>query len=124
MQLGMVGLGRMGSDMTKRLARDGHEVKTYDPKVESTAETLAELAKQLETPRRVLDDGAGRRDHREHVPEAARASLEPGDMIVDGGNSNFRDSQRRYKEAREREGLASSTSASRAASGGSRSASA
>ena len=41
MQLGMVGLGRMGSGMTKRLERHGHEVKTYDPNVDSTAKTLA-----------------------------------------------------------------------------------
>jgi 6-phosphogluconate dehydrogenase len=40
MKLGMVGLGRMGSGMTERLSRDGHEVLTYDPRVESTAESL------------------------------------------------------------------------------------
>ena len=50
--------------------------------------------------------------------------LEPGDTIVDGGNSNFRDSQRRYKEAREGEDLVRRRAASRAASGGSRSATA
>ena len=43
MQLGMIGLGRMGGNMTKRLAGDGHDVKTYDPGVESTASSLAEL---------------------------------------------------------------------------------
>ena len=47
----MIGLGRMGSGMTERLRRDGHEVMTYDPNVESTAESLAELATQLEPPR-------------------------------------------------------------------------
>ena len=41
MQLGMVGLGRMGSGMTKRLEEHGHEIKTYDPNVPSTAKTLA-----------------------------------------------------------------------------------
>src|SRR5207244_10726765 len=51
MQLGMVGLGRMGSGMTERLERDGHEIKTYDPKVPSTAGSLQELASQLEPPR-------------------------------------------------------------------------
>ena len=44
MQLGMIGLGRMGGNMTKRLAERGHDVKTYDPQVESTAKTLDELA--------------------------------------------------------------------------------
>ena len=44
MQLGMIGLGRMGSSMTKRLEQHGHEVKTYDPQVTSTAKTLGELA--------------------------------------------------------------------------------
>ncbi|MBA2358685.1 MAG: 6-phosphogluconate dehydrogenase, partial [Actinobacteria bacterium] len=53
MILGMVGLGRMGGNMTERLRRDGHEVRTFDPKVESTAGTLAELAGQLEPPRAV-----------------------------------------------------------------------
>src|SRR6185295_16787992 len=53
MQLGMVGLGRMGSGMTKRLEDHGHEIKTYDPNVPSTAKTLGTLAKQLETPRHV-----------------------------------------------------------------------
>ena len=53
MQLGMVGLGRMGSGMTKRLQQAGHDMKTYDPNVESTAKTLGALAKQLEAPRHV-----------------------------------------------------------------------
>ena len=53
MQLGMVGLGRMGSGMTKRLEKFGHEVKTYDPQVDSTAKTLGALAKQLDAPRHV-----------------------------------------------------------------------
>ena len=51
MQLGMIGLGRMGGNMTKRLAERGHDMKTYDPQVESTATTLEELAAQLAAPR-------------------------------------------------------------------------
>jgi 6-phosphogluconate dehydrogenase len=101
MQLGMVGLGRMGSGMTKRLERDGHEVKTYDPKVKSTAKTLGALAKQLEVPRHVwmmVPSGKITED----TFQKLLGILEPGDTIVDGGNSNFRDSQRRYKEARKR----------------------
>ena len=51
MQLGMIGLGRMGGNMTKRLEEHGHDVKTYDPQVESTAATLEELRDQLDAPR-------------------------------------------------------------------------
>jgi 6-phosphogluconate dehydrogenase len=99
MQLGMVGLGRMGSGMTKRLEREGHELETYDPKVDSTARTLRALAKQLEAPRHVwLMVPSGKIT--EDTFQKVLGILEPGDTIVDGGNSNFRDSQRRYKEAR------------------------
>jgi 6-phosphogluconate dehydrogenase len=101
MQLGMVGLGRMGSGMTKRLEQAGHEIRTYDPNVESTAKTLRALAKQLAAPRHVwMMVPAG--DITEKTFQQLVGILEPGDTIVDGGNSNFRDSQRRYKEARKR----------------------
>jgi 6-phosphogluconate dehydrogenase len=101
MQLGMVGLGRMGSGMTGRLQQDGHDVKTYDPKVESTAGSLEELASQLEAPRAVwLMIPAGKIT--EDAFQELLGVLEPGDTIVDGGNSNFRDSQRRHAEAAER----------------------
>ena len=101
MQLGMVGLGRMGSGMTKRLAKFGHDVKTYDPRVASTAKTLRELAKQLDAPRHVwLMIPAGKIT--EETFQKLLGILEPGDTIIDGGNSNFRDSQRRYAEARKR----------------------
>jgi 6-phosphogluconate dehydrogenase len=99
MQLGMVGLGRMGSGMTKRLEREGHEIKTYDPNVDSTAKTLRALAKQLEPPRHVwlmVPSGKATED----TFQKLLGILEAGDTIVDGGNSNFRDSQRRYAEAK------------------------
>jgi 6-phosphogluconate dehydrogenase len=100
MQLGMVGLGRMGSGMTKRLEENGHEIKTYDPKVPSTAKTLGALCKQLAAPRHVwLMIPAG--EITEKAFQQLLRLLEPGDTIVDGGNSNFRDSQRRYKDARQ-----------------------
>ena len=101
MQLGMVGLGRMGSGMTKRLAGHGHELKTYDPNVESTAKTLRALVKQLEPPRHAwLMVPSGKIT--EDTFQKLLGLVEPGDTIVDGGNSNFRDSKRRYAEARKR----------------------
>jgi 6-phosphogluconate dehydrogenase len=99
MQLGMVGLGRMGMGMTKRLQQAGHDIKTYDPNVKSTANTLGALAKQLETPRHVWMMVPSGKITEDTFQKLLRV-LEPGDTIIDGGNSNFRDSQRRYKEAR------------------------
>jgi 6-phosphogluconate dehydrogenase len=101
MKLGMVGLGRMGAGMTERLRLGGHEVQTYDPKVESTAGSLEELVAQLEPPRVLwLMIPAG------EITEAAfqelLGRLEQDDIVVDGGNSNFRDSQRRARDAAER----------------------
>ncbi|MBA3433586.1 MAG: decarboxylating 6-phosphogluconate dehydrogenase [Actinobacteria bacterium] len=99
MKIGMVGLGRMGSGMTRRLEAAGHEIATYDPKVDSTAKTLRALAKQLEPPRHVwmmVPSGKITEDTFQKLVKI----LEPGDTLVDGGNSNYRDSQRRYKEAR------------------------
>jgi 6-phosphogluconate dehydrogenase len=89
MQLGMVGLGRMGAGMTKRLADRSHDMKTYDPNVESTAGSLEELASQLDPPRSVWM----------MVPAAIVDSviadlaphLEKGDTIIDGGNSYYVD---------------------------------
>jgi 6-phosphogluconate dehydrogenase len=101
MKLGMVGLGRMGAGMTERLRRDGHEVSTYDPNVESTAGSLVELIRQLERPRAVwLMIPAG--EVTEMAFQELKELLGDGDTIVDGGNSYFRDSQRRAGEAAER----------------------
>jgi len=98
-QLGMIGLGRMGGNMTKRLEERGHEVKTYDPQVESTASTLEELRDQLTAPRSFwMMVPAGK------ITEDTFQTLlglgAEGDVIVDGGNSNFHDSQRRYADAK------------------------
>jgi 6-phosphogluconate dehydrogenase len=98
-KLGMVGLGRMGSGMTRRIEAAGHEVATYDPNVKSTAKTLGALAKQLEPPRHVWVMVPAGKVTEDTFRKLLRI-LEPGDTIIDGGNSNFRDSQRRYKEAR------------------------
>jgi 6-phosphogluconate dehydrogenase len=99
MQLGMIGLGRMGGNMTKRLEERGHDMKTYDPQVPATASSLEELRDQLAAPRSfwmMVPAGA--------VTEGTFQTLlgvaAPGDVIVDGGNSNFHDSQRRYGDAK------------------------
>src|SRR4051812_12573932 len=98
MQLGMIGLGRMGGNMTKRLEERGHDVKTYDPGVDSTAGTLEELRNQLTAPRTFwMMVPAGKIT--EDTFQSLLGLAEPGDVIVDGGNSNFRDSQRRCDEA-------------------------
>jgi 6-phosphogluconate dehydrogenase len=101
MQLGMIGLGRMGNGMTERLREAGHDVATYDPAVESrTASSLEELKSQLDAPRAfwmMVPAGKVTEDVFQDLLQIA----DKGDSIVDGGNSNFRDSQRRHREAAE-----------------------
>ena len=102
MQLGMVGLGRMGGNMAQRLKADGHDVPGYarSDSPEKTADSLQELVGQLEPPRVVwlmIPAGAPT----EQAFKELLGLLEAGDTIVDGGNSNFRDSQRRAADARE-----------------------
>jgi 6-phosphogluconate dehydrogenase len=95
----MIGLGRMGNGMTERLREAGHDIRTYDPKVEErTAGSLEELKSQLDAPRAFwMMVPAG--DVTEAVFRDLLELADEGDTIVDGGNSNFRDSQRRYREA-------------------------
>ncbi|UNK70722.1 phosphogluconate dehydrogenase (NAD(+)-dependent, decarboxylating) [Microbacterium sp. H1-D42] len=110
MQLGMIGLGRMGANIVRRLMKDGHECVAYDVNQEAVAALAAEgasgasdlddFAAQLQTPRvvwvmvpasltgKVVDELAGH--------------LESGDIIIDGGNSNYRDDVRRAAALRER----------------------
>jgi 6-phosphogluconate dehydrogenase len=98
----MVGLGRMGGNMTERLRRGGHEVETYARTApDRTADSLVELATRLEQPRVVwLMIPAG--DPTEKAFQNLLPLLEDGDVLVDGGNSNFRDSMRRAIEAKEK----------------------
>jgi 6-phosphogluconate dehydrogenase len=95
----MIGLGRMGHGMTERLREGGHDVQTYDPqKEERTAGSLEELKSQLDPPRAFwMMVPSGRIT--EDVFQQLLALADEGDTIVDGGNSNFRDSKRRYVEA-------------------------
>jgi 6-phosphogluconate dehydrogenase len=99
-KLGIVGLGRMGGNMTERLRRGGHEVETYArTATDRTADSLVELATRLEQPRVVwLMIPAG--DPTEMAFKTLLPLLEDGDVLVDGGNSNFRDSIRRAEEAK------------------------
>jgi 6-phosphogluconate dehydrogenase len=104
MELGMIGLGRMGANMTERLVRDGHRVVGYDLKAESRARveaigagaagSLAELVAKVASPRTLwLMVPAG--DVTDTTITALLPLLAPGDTIVDGGNSNYKDTMRR-----------------------------
>jgi 6-phosphogluconate dehydrogenase len=100
MQLGMVGLGRMGANMTERLRAAGHDLKTFDPRVDGTAKSLEELVQQLDAPRSVwLMVPAGIVDS---VVGELAPHLEEGDTIVDGGNSYYVDDLRRQAELRDK----------------------
>ncbi len=104
MRLAMVGLGRMGGNMTRRLLRDGHEVVAWDRSADAVhelagegaegAKDLADLARRLEAPRLVwlmVPSGAPV----DQTIEQLLPALARGDVVVDGGNSNFHDTMRR-----------------------------
>ena len=95
MKLGMVGLGRMGGNMAERLRAHGHEVVGYDVFSDATdVATLEALVEALPTPRLVwVMVPAG--DPTEDTVNSLSALLSKGDVVVDGGNSNWRDSTRR-----------------------------
>jgi 6-phosphogluconate dehydrogenase len=104
MRLAMVGLGRMGGNMTRRLLRDGHEVVAWDRSADAVSELagagaegakdLADLARRLEAPRLIwlmVPSGAPV----DQTIEQLLPGLARGDIVVDGGNSNFHDTMRR-----------------------------
>ncbi len=106
MEIGMIGLGRMGANMTRRLMRGGHRCVVYDRSAEAVqkmksegaqgAASLEELVKTLKKPRAVwlmLPSG----DPTEDVVNALAGQLEAGDVIIDGGNSHYIDDVRRAK---------------------------
>ena len=104
MQLGFVGLGRMGLNMVTRLTRGGHQVVAYDRSVEAVAragtagargaDSLDALVAALTLPRSVwVMVPAG--DPTESTVSALAGLLTPGDVIIDGGNTNFHDDVRR-----------------------------
>jgi 6-phosphogluconate dehydrogenase len=106
MQIGLIGLGRMGANMAQRLMRGGHHVVGFDPKPDArhalaeqgaeTADSLANLVAKLSQPRTLwLMVPAG------EITDATLSGLLPliaaNDVIVDGGNSNYKDTLRRAK---------------------------
>ena len=107
MQLGMVGLGRMGGNMTRRLMRGGHSMvvwnQTADPIQQLASEgatassSLEDLVSKLKAPRAiwVMVPAGG---PTETTVQKLAQYLQPGDAIIDGGNSYFKDDVRRSKE--------------------------
>jgi 6-phosphogluconate dehydrogenase len=104
MEIGMIGLGRMGANMTTRLLAGGHRVVAFDRAPDAVAAavkggavgaaSLAELVAALAAPRAVwVMVPAG--DPTESTVRALADALAPGDTVIDGGNSNYRDSMRR-----------------------------
>jgi 6-phosphogluconate dehydrogenase len=107
MRLGFIGLGRMGANMVRRLVRDGHEILVYNRTPEKATEiqgegegaiatySIEELVARLEKPRAVwIMVPAG--DATEAQITELLEYLEPGDTIIDGGNTNFHDDVRRH----------------------------
>ena len=112
MKLGMIGLGRMGGNMTEKLLNDGHEVVVFDPdtaavealgnKGASAASSLAEVVGKLDAPRTVwvmVPSG----DITEQTVNDLIELLDAGDTLIDGGNSNYKESQRRAEAAVQRD---------------------
>ena len=105
MQLGMIGLGRMGASMVRRLIKGGHQCVVFDRSREAVADltkdnaagacSLADLVKKLERPRAIwlmLPAAVVDKTIADLVP-----LLEAGDTLIDGGNSLFEDTNRRVK---------------------------
>ncbi len=91
MQLGLIGLGRMGGNMRDRLRSAGHEVVGYDPRPEvSDVESLTALAQALEAPRVVWVMVPSGEITRNTVRDLGDV-LEPGDLVIEGGNSRYTD---------------------------------
>lgn len=89
MQLGLIGLGKMGFNMRERLREGGHEVVGFDPRPEVTdVPTLQALAESLEAPRTVWVMVPSGEITRETIEELAGV-LSAGDLVIDGGNSRY-----------------------------------
>ncbi|MEP7342289.1 MAG: phosphogluconate dehydrogenase (NAD(+)-dependent, decarboxylating) [Acidobacteriota bacterium] len=106
MQLGMIGLGRMGGNMVRRLMRNGHECVVFDLNAESVkaleaegakgARSMEDMVEKLNKPRAIwVMVPAG--DPTEKTVDALSKYMSSGDVIIDGGNSHFKDDIRRAK---------------------------
>ena len=107
MQIGFIGLGRMGGNMTRRLTAAGHSVVAWDRNADavraaadakgvSAASSVEDLVRQLQKPRAVwVMVPAG--DPTEEAITALSSRLTPGDVVIDGGNTHFKDDVRRAK---------------------------
>jgi 6-phosphogluconate dehydrogenase len=111
MKLGMIGLGKMGGNMTERLMRGGHEVVVYDRSAETVqryvalgsqgADDAASMVQKLTSPRIVwIMVPAGKPV--DDTIAALLPGMTKGDVIIDGGNSNFHDTMRRGAELKEK----------------------
>jgi 6-phosphogluconate dehydrogenase len=111
MQVAMIGLGRMGGNMVRRLMKGGHEVVIYDRQPEAIAELLtlgahgaadiADLCNRLRPPRVVWIMVPAGSPVDDTIAELSR-HLAEGDIVIEGGNSNFHDTMRRATQLRER----------------------
>ena len=106
MKIGMVGLGKMGGNMTRRLLNGGHEVVVFDTSEENVAEAASAGAISSTSLKDLVGKLDGRKvvwlmvpagDITENVLKEVAAELNDGDIIIDGGNSNYRESVRRYE---------------------------
>ncbi|MGP6169604.1 phosphogluconate dehydrogenase (NAD(+)-dependent, decarboxylating) [Microbacterium sp. A204] len=110
MQLAMIGLGRMGANIVRRLMKDGHECVVYDVNPDAVAALVAEGATGADSMGDLAAKLAPTRVVWMMVPasltgsvaEEVAAVLEKGDILIDGGNSNYRDDVRRAKALREK----------------------
>ncbi len=103
MQIGLIGLGKMGGNMAERLRQGGHEVVGYDrnPTSPRTVGSLADLVSALTAPRSIWVMVPSGAPTRATVADLA-AVLSPGDLIIDGGNSRYTDDQQHAKMLDER----------------------
>ena len=108
MELGMIGLGRMGANMAQRLARGGHQVTGFDPRPEARSAVESHGAASAASLQALVDALAPPRTLWMMVPagsitdgtvDALMGMLSSGDTLVDGGNSNYKDTLRRAKES-------------------------
>ncbi|GAA2297904.1 decarboxylating 6-phosphogluconate dehydrogenase [Nonomuraea roseoviolacea subsp. roseoviolacea] len=102
MQIGMIGLGKMGGNMAERLRRGGHDVVGYDHHREvSDVGSLKELVERLEAPRAVWVMVPAGKPTQQTIDELGRL-LSEGDIVVDGGNSHYIDDQKHAAELAEK----------------------